>query len=260
MYKDLKGKVAVITGASSGLGLVIAERLAKEGTFVVVNYYKDKENADKLVRSIEKKGGRAIAVQADIGNEQDVLRLVEKTIKTFGGFDIWINNAGRQKQVPFIDLTLEQWNAVLNTNLTGVFLGARQAIRHFVATDKKGIIINMSSVHQKIPRPQYADYAASKGAVNMLTKTLALEYAHKGIRINSIAPGAIFTPINAEFDDPKKLKETLEKIPMAEIGQPEYIANVTAWLCSSESSYVTGTTIFADGGLTLYPSFNHKSQ
>lgn len=258
MYTDLKGKTAVITGASSGLGKDIAIRLALEKVNVVINYFKDKQEATLLVDQIHKAGGKAIAIEGDVGNEKDVLNIVSQTIQTFGGFDIWINNAGRQKETPSHELSLEEWNGIINTNLTGTFLGSRESIKHYIATGKKGVIINMSSVHEKIPRPHYVHYSASKGGVKMLTETLALEYAKHGIRINAIAPGAIYTPINADFKDPEILHDIEAKIPVGYVGKPEYIANVTAWLCSTQSEYVTGTTIFADGGLELYPSFRAK--
>ncbi|WP_128330915.1 glucose 1-dehydrogenase [Apibacter sp. HY039] len=260
MYKDLKGKVAVITGSSTGLGKAIAQRFGKEGISVIVNYFSDKKDAEDLVKEIEKSGGKAIAVQGDVGKEEDIKKLSKAAIDTFGDLDIWINNAGHQKKIPTHEMALDDWNSVISTNLTGVFLGSREAIRYFLEKNKKGIIINMSSVHERIPKPHFVHYSASKGGVKMLTETLALEYAQKGIRVNCIAPGAIYTPINADFKDPKIVEEVEETIPLGYVGKPEDISNVAVWLCSSQAEYITGTSIFADGGMKLYPSFEIKDE
>lgn len=255
MYDDLKGKTGVVTGSSSGIGMAIAERFAKEGMNVVVNYYHDEESARELVERIKEQDGQAIAIKADMTKEDDVTRLLEFTIGTYGDVDVWVNNAGKQNSYSSHKLPLEEWQSVIDTNLTGVFLGAREAINYFLQRKKKGIIINVSSVHEIIPRPTYVHYAASKGGVRMLTRTLAREYASRGIRVNAIGPGGIDTPINKEsILDTEQKEEDEKKIPLGYIGLPEEIANVAAWLASSEASYVTGTTIYADGGLLLYPS------
>lgn len=260
MYKDLKGKVVVITGASTGLGKSMAERFGQEKSKIIVNYLSDKKDAENVVKGIEKLGGKAIAVQGDVGKEKDIKKLCKAAIDTFGDLDIWINNAGHQKKIPTHEMTLEEWNSVINTNLTGVFLGARESIRYFLKKNKKGIIINMSSVHEKIPKPHFSHYSASKGGVKMLTETLALEYAQKGIRVNSIAPGAIYTPINADFKDPDIVAEVEETIPLGYVGNPKDISNIAVWLCSEQAEYITGTSIFADGGMTLYSSFEIKDE
>lgn len=255
MYSELKGKTAVITGSSSGIGKAIAERFAKEGINVVVNYFSEEEEALQIVETIKQNNGEAIAIHADISKEEDVARLLSFTIGTYGDLDVWVNNAGRQKAIPSHEMTLEDWQSVIDINLTGTFLGSREAINYFLSKKKKGNIINISSVHEVIPRPTYVHYAASKGGIKLLTRTLAREYASKGIRINAIGPGGIETPINKEsLSDPEKKHEDEKMIPLGYIGSPKEIANVAAWLASDESSYVTGTTIYADGGLLLYPS------
>ncbi|MEX6700710.1 SDR family oxidoreductase [Peribacillus frigoritolerans] len=256
MYTDLEGKVVVITGSSTGLGKAMAIRFAKEKAKVVVNYRTKSEEADSVMEEIKTNGGEAIAVKGDVTVEEDVINLVQSAIKNFGKLDIFINNAGIENPVPSHEMPLSDWNRVINTNLTGNFLGCREAIKYFVENGIKGNVINMSSVHEMIPWPLFVHYAASKGGVKLLTETLALEYAPKGIRVNSIGPGAIATPINVDkLEDPEKKKDLESMIPMGYIGKPEEIAAVAAWLASSESSYVTGITLFADGGMTKYPSF-----
>lgn len=238
MYSDLAGKVVVITGSATGLGRAMGVRFAKEKAKVVINYRSRESEAHDVLEEIKKVGGEAIAV------------------KEFGTLDVMINNAGIENAVPSHEMPLEDWNKVIHTNLTGAFLGSREAIKYFVENDIKGSVINMSSVHEKIPWPLFVHYAASKGGIKLMTETLALEYAPKGIRVNNIGPGAINTPINAEkFADPKKRADVESMIPMGYIGKPEEIAAVATWLASSEASYVTGITLFADGGMTLYPSF-----
>ncbi|MFI8492275.1 SDR family oxidoreductase [Peribacillus butanolivorans] len=256
MYTDLEGKVVVITGSSTGLGKAMAIRFAQEKAKVVVNYRTKLEEADSVLEEIKKTGGEAIAVKGDVTVEEDVINLVQSAIKEFGKLDIFINNAGIENPVPSHEMPLSDWNRVIDTNLTGNFLGCREAIKYFVENNIKGNVINMSSVHEKIPWPLFVHYAASKGGVKLLTETLALEYAPKGIRVNSIGPGAIATPINSDkLEDPEKKKDLESMIPMGYIGKPEEIAAVAVWLASSESSYVTGITLFADGGMTKYPSF-----
>ncbi|KRD84782.1 sugar dehydrogenase [Bacillus sp. Root147] len=256
MYKDLEGKVVVITGSSTGLGKAMAIRFATEKAKVVVNYRSKEDEANSVLEEIKKVGGEAIAVKGDVTVESDVINLVQSAIKEFGKLDIMINNAGLENPVSSHEMSLSDWNKVIDTNLTGAFLGSREAIKYFVENDVKGTVINMSSVHEKIPWPLFVHYAASKGGMKLMTETLALEYAPKGIRVNNIGPGAINTPINAEkFADPKQRADVESMIPMGYIGEPEEIAAVAAWLASSEASYVTGITLFADGGMTQYPSF-----
>lgn len=256
MYKELEGKVAVVTGGSKGIGNAIARRLSEEKMKVVINYHSDKEGAEKTVEDLKQIGGEAVAVQADVSSEAGVKALLDAAISNFGDLDLWINNAGMENKVPTHELTLDDWDKVINVNLTGVFLGSKAALNHFLEKNKKGNIINMSSVHERIPWPTFAHYSASKGGVKLFNETIALEYAHKGIRVNSIAPGAINTPINAEkFEDEEQKAATLKMIPLDYIGKPEEVAAAAAWLASDESSYVTGITLFVDGGMTLYPSF-----
>lgn len=256
MYTDLKGKVAVVTGGSKGLGMAISKRFGQEGVNVVVNYNSDKAGADEVVEEIKLAGAKAISVEADISSEEGTKKIFDSALEAFGKLDIWINNAGMENQVATHEMTLENWQKVINVNLTGVFLGSKYALSYFLENNVKGNIINMSSVHEIIPWPTFSHYATSKGGVSMFTKTIALEYATKGIRVNAIAPGAINTPINAKkFSDPKQLKETTDMVPMKTIGEPEDISAAAAWLASNESKYVTGITIFVDGGMTLYASF-----
>ncbi|MBZ6488788.1 glucose 1-dehydrogenase [Priestia aryabhattai] len=256
MYKDLEGKVVVITGSSTGLGKAMAIRFATEKAKVVVNYRSKEEEANSVLEEIKKVGGEAIAVKGDVTVESDVINLVQSAIKEFGKLDVMINNAGMENPISSHEMPLSDWNKVIDTNLTGAFLGSREAIKYFVENDIKGTVINMSSVHEKIPWPLFVHYAASKGGMKLMTETLALEYAPKGIRVNNIGPGAINTPINAEkFADPEQRADVESMIPMGYIGEPEEIAAVAAWLASSEASYVTGITLFADGGMTQYPSF-----
>ncbi|WP_080146674.1 glucose-1-dehydrogenase [Marinilactibacillus piezotolerans] len=256
MYKDLEGKVAVVTGGSKGIGEEIARRLAKEKMSVVINYHSDEEGAKESVDMIKENGGDAVAIQADIGDEEGAKALLDAAIEHFGSLHLWVNNAGMENKSPTHQLSYDDWTKVMNVNLNGVFLGSRTALNYFVENDIKGSIINMSSVHDKIPWPTFAHYAASKGGVKIFTETIALEYAHKGIRVNNISPGAINTSINAEkFEDEEAKQKTLNMIPMDYIGKPEEVAAVAAWLASKEASYVTGTTLYVDGGMTLYPSF-----
>lgn len=258
MYSDLKNKVAVVTGGSKGIGQAIAKRFGEEHMSVVINYRSDKTGADEAVKLIEENGGHAVAVQADISEEDGATALLNAALNNFGTLDVWVNNAGLENRVATNEMPLSDWQRVLNINLTGVFLGSRAALDYFVKNDKKGNIINMSSVHEQIPWPGFAHYAASKGGVKLFNETIAMEYANRGVRVNAIGPGAINTPINAaKFADPQQMKDTLEMVPMKRIGDPEDVAAAAAWLASDQSSYVTGVTLFVDGGMTLYPSFQN---
>jgi len=256
MFPDLEGKVAVITGASQGIGRGIALRFGQEKMKVVINYASSERLALQAVEEVRAAGGEAIAVKADVGKENEMIMLMEKAVHTFGGLDILVNNAGIQTTVPSHELTLEDWHKVMDVNLTGAFVGCREAIKYMLGHNIKGSIINMSSVHQKIPKPFHAHYASSKGGLRLLTETLALEYAPHGIRINTIAPGAIATPMNEHIlSDPSQNGNVLSLIPMNQIGEPKHIASAAAWLSSDEASYVTGVTLFVDGGMTLYPVY-----
>lgn len=256
MYSELTGKVAVITGGSKGIGTAISKRFGQEKMKVVINYNSDLEGAKQAVKAVEDAGGSAIAVQADVGSEEGNKKLLQAAIENFGQLDLWVNNAGMENQHETHELSLKDWEKVINVNLTGVFLGSRTALDYFVKNNKKGNIINMSSVHEQIPWPTFAHYAASKGGVKLFTETIAMEYAARNVRVNSIGPGAINTPINAEkFADPQQLENTTKMVPMQRIGDPAEVAAAAAWLASDESSYVTGITLFVDGGMTLYPAF-----
>ena len=265
MKNKLQDQVAIITGASSGIGAGVAKSLAAAGATVVVNYPIDAAmtQAENVLNEIINTGGRGIIARADVSKETDVQNMFADVIKQFGTVDILVNNAGLQRDSPFQDMTLEQWNFVLGVNLTGHFLCSREAIREFLRrgidparSKAAGKIIQMSSVHEVIPWAGHANYAASKGGVMLLMKSLAQEFAWKKIRINSICPGAIQTPINRQaWETPKALNELLTLIPYQRIGQPEDIGNAVVWLASDDSDYVNGTSLFVDGGMTLYPGF-----
>jgi glucose 1-dehydrogenase len=223
---------------------------------VVVNYNSDATEAQQAVDAIVKNGGQAVSVYGDVSTEHGVQGLLDAAIKHFGGLDVWVNNAGMEIQAPTHELSLADWNKVISINETGVFLGAKTALRYFKENHTPGDIINMPSVHEQIPWPTFASYAAAKGGVKLFTQTIAMEYAKDGIRVNGIGPGAINTPINAEkFADKAQYDQTVAMVPMNRIGKPEEVAAGAAWLASAESSYVTGITLFIDGGMTLYPAF-----
>jgi glucose 1-dehydrogenase len=263
--KDLKDQTVLITGASAGIGQAIAIAMGHRGANVVVNYHSDEKGAQKTLDEIHKSGAEGIIVQADVANEQDVFKMFDATFKYFKTIDILVNNAGIQKDSKITEMTLQKWQEVINTNLTGQFLCAREAAREFCkrgVTESRspaaGKIIFISSVHNIIPWAGHANYTASKGAETMLMKTLAQELAPSKIRVNSIAPGAIKTDINKDvWSDPAQAKELLKLIPYQRIGEPEDVARVAVWLASDESDYVNGTTIYVDGGMTLYPAFAH---
>ncbi|GAC1423719.1 MAG: SDR family oxidoreductase [Flavisolibacter sp.] len=261
---NLKGQSALITGANSGIGKAVAIALANQGAQVVVNYVSHKENAEAVVDEIKSGGGSAIAIAADVSNEKEVQLMFKQMLDAFGTIDILVNNAGLQQDCSFENMTLTQWQTVINVNLTGQFLCAREAVREFLRrgvvperSKAAGKIICMSSVHEVIPWGGHVNYASSKGGVMMLMKSMAQELAPKKIRVNSIAPGAIQTPINqAAWDTPEALAKLLTLIPYNRIGQPEDIGKLAAWLASDEADYITGTTIFSDGGMTLFPGFS----
>ena len=264
MKKRLDKQVAIITGASSGIGAGVAREMAKEGATVVVNFplATTKDMAQSVVDEIVSNGGTAIAYQCDVSKEDQVKQMFKEIVDKYGTVDILVNNAGLQKDAPFVDMTLEQWNFVLGVNLTGQFLCAREAIKEFLRrgvngkSKSAGKIICMSSVHEVIPWAGHANYAASKGGVMLMMKTIAQEFAPKKIRINSIAPGAIATPINHDaWDTAAHLQNLLRLIPQKRIGQVEDIGKAAVWLASDDADYVNGTTIFVDGGMTLYPGF-----
>jgi len=263
MKRKLEGQVALVTGASSGIGAGIAKALAKEGASVVINFSSSPDKADKVRAEIQKVGGKAITIKADVSKEPEVLAMYQETFKHFGTVDILVNNAGLQKDSKFHEMSLEEWNRVIGVNLTGQFLCAREAIKEFLRrgvdpskSKSAGKIICMSSVHEVIPWAGHANYAASKGGVMMLMKSMAQEYAPMKVRVNSIGPGAIRTPINhAAWQTPEAYNQLLKLIPQRRIGEAEDIGSAAVWLASDDADYVNGTTLFVDGGMLLYPGF-----
>ena len=264
-YQPLKGQTALVTGASSGIGLGIARALGAAGADVVVNYVSAPETAEQVAGEIRAEGRRALAIRADISREDQVRAMFEQMLGAWGAIDILVNNAGLQKDAAFGEMTLEQWNTVIGVNLTGMFLCSREAVRAMVRQGVRpgvsraaGKIVCISSVHETIPWAGHANYAASKGGVKLLMQTLAQELAPARIRVNSIAPGAIQTPINrAAWETPQALKSLLNLIPYGRIGQPEDIGRVAVFLASDDADYINGQTLFVDGGMTLYPEFAH---
>ncbi|WP_110949566.1 SDR family oxidoreductase [Pseudomonas bohemica] len=262
MLISLKGQVALVTGASSGLGLGAARGLAASGAAVVVNYHSQPEPAQKLVDEIRTAGGQAMAIGADVSKEEEVEKLFADTVSTFGRLDILIANSGLQKDAPIAELSLEEWNTVINVNLTGQFLCARAALRQFARQEIRpdisralGKIIHMSSVHQVIPWAGHVNYAASKGGVDLLMRSIAQEVGEQRIRVNSIAPGAIRTAINTKATSGEAEHKLLKLIPYGRVGEAEDVANAVVWLASDASDYVHGATLFIDGGMSLYPEF-----
>jgi glucose 1-dehydrogenase len=261
--RGLEGKNVLVTGGSSGIGQAIAVRFAEYGANVAINYLRQPEEAagteeqvHACVNKVQREGVRDVLVGGDVSKEEDVVRMVGDAVAGLGGIDVLVNNAGIQISRPTEELSSDDFDRVLAVNLRGAFMCAREAIRHFLAEGKPGSIVNVSSVHQLIPKPGYVGYSTSKGGMQNLTRTLALEYAGRGIRVNGIGPGATVTPINrAWIDDPEKRRQVEEHIPMQRAGDADEMAGVTAFLASDDAAYITGQTIFVDGGLTLYPSF-----
>jgi glucose 1-dehydrogenase len=259
----LDGQRAIVTGANSGIGEAIARGLAEAGAAVVVNYVTGEERAAQVVADIRAAGGRALAIKADVSSEDEVREMFRRAIDEFGTIDILVNNAGLQQDAPLHEMTLAQWRKVIDVNLTGQFLCAREAVREFLRRGvvpelscSAGKIICLSSVHDVIPWAGHANYAASKGGVAMLMKTMAQELAMKKIRVNSISPGAIKTPINTGAWDTAQAEAALLKlIPYYRVGETRDIARAAVWLASDHSDYVTGATLYVDGGMTLYPEF-----
>ena len=262
-YQPLKGQVALVTGASSGIGAGVARALAHAGANVAINHPNTPEPANKVVEEIRGLGGTAIALGADVSSEEQVQKMYAELFEEFGTVDILIANAGLQKDSSLVKMSLAEWQFVLNVNLTGQFLCAREAAREFIRRGVNpnrsiaaGKIICMSSVHEVIPWAGHCNYAASKGGVMLMMKSMAQELAPHRIRVNSIGPGAIKTPINRmAWETPEAEAELLKLIPYERVGLPEDIARAAVWLASDESDYVTGITLFVDGGMTLYPGF-----
>jgi glucose 1-dehydrogenase len=261
--RPLAGQRALVTGASSGIGAAVAREMARAGAAVVVNWVSGAEAAEQVVADIAAAGGRAMALRADVSREDEVQAMFQQAVAAWGSLDILVNNAGIQRDSAFQDMTLAAWNAVLGVNLTGQFLCAREAVREFLRRGKQpelsratGKIICMSSVHDVIPWAGHANYASSKGGVEMLMRSMAQELAPRGIRVNAISPGAIKTPINrSAWATPEAEAQLLKLIPYGRVGEPEDIARCAVWLASDDADYVTGATLYVDGGMTLYPEF-----
>jgi len=263
IHKTLMGQKALVTGANSGIGRGVAIALGQAGADVVVNYVEGDDAANAVVDELRGFGVQALAYKADVSSEEQVAAMFRQMIAQFGTIDILVNNAGLQRDSAFHAMTLAQWNTVLGINLTGQFLCAREAVREFVrrgvvpaVSCAAGKIICMSSVHQEIPWAGHANYATSKGGIKMLMESLAQEVAPQRIRVNAIAPGAIRTPINTSaWNTPEAYKQLMTLVPYGRIGEPVDIARAAVWLASDQSDYVVGTTLFVDGGMTLYPGF-----
>jgi glucose 1-dehydrogenase len=261
--RGLGGKNVLVTGGTSGIGQAIAVRFAEYGANVAINYIRDPEEAveteDRVhacLARVRQTGVRDLLVRGDVSEEKDVVAMLKSAVDGLGGLDVLVNNAGIQISRPSHELSASEFDRVLAVNLRGAFLCAREAVRRFLATGTHGVIINVSSVHQVIPKPNYLAYATSKGGMENLTQTLALEYAEQGIRVNAIGPGATVTPINrAWIDDPVKRAMVESHIPMRRAGTADEMAGVTCFLASDDAAYITGQTIFVDGGLTLFADF-----
>lgn len=262
MHISLKNQVALVTGASSGIGAASAKALADAGAAVVLNYRSGREAAEQLAEAIRDNGGQAIAIRADVSSEAEVEAMFAETVAAFGRLDILLANSGMQRDAPTVDMSLDDWNRVLQVNLTGQFLCVRAALRQFAQQEIRqdvsraaGKIIQMSSVHQLIPWAGHANYAASKGGLDLLMRSVAQEVGEQRIRVNAIAPGAIRTAINQDATEGEAGKSLLELIPYGRIGEAQDIANAVVWLASDAADYVHGTTLFIDGGMSLYPEF-----
>jgi len=255
----LKGKVAIITGSSKGIGQAIAIRFAKEGAKVVINYFSDAKGAEATMAECKKYGSdNCVAVQADVGKVADCKKLVEDTVKKFGTVDILVNNAGKEIHDELWDIKEKDYDRVLDINMKGPFFCTQAVVKEMVAEKNKGTIVNISSVHEDLPFPGFAPYCMSKGGMKMFTRNLSIELAPLGITINNIAPGAIETPINASvLKEPEKLAALLENIPLQRLGQPSDISSCAVYLGSDEAGYVTGSTVVIDGGLTWNYLENH---
>ena len=253
--RSLAGRRALVTGGASGIGRATVKRLAAEGAAVVVDYVGEADPAEVLVGEVERDGGRAIAIEADVSDEEQVDAMFARARDELGPVDLLVNNAGAERPFALVDMPLEEWNAVLALNLTGPFLCAR-ALARGLAPGAGGVIVNVSSVHELIPWPTFSHYCASKGGLKLFAQTIARELAPRGIRVVNVAPGAILTPINQELvDDPGKRRAVEAEIPWGRLGQPEEVAAAIAWLAGPQAEYVTGSTLFVDGGMTLYPNF-----
>ncbi len=253
----LKSKIALVTGSSQGIGRAIAVRFAQEGADVVINYNRGAQGAEEALAEIEAAGQRGLIVQADLGKVADIRRLVKTAVDHFGRLDVLVNNAGLETHAPFWDVTEEDYDKVLNVNLKGVFFASQEFVRHLRPKERRGKIVNISSVHEELPFPNFTAYCASKGGVKMMTRNLAVELGGLGINVNNIAPGAIETPINSKLlNDSTKLGALLSQIPLKRLGQTADVASVAVFLASDDADYVTGSTYYVDGGLT----WNYEEQ
>jgi glucose 1-dehydrogenase len=258
----LQGKVALVTGSSQGIGQAIAVRLAREGANIVIDYRSHPEGAEETLAKVKAAGTKCYMVdghivKADLGMVGEIRQMIEETISHFGSLDILVNNAGVERHAPFWDVTEADYDAVLNVNLKGVFFATQEMVRYLIENNKSGKIINISSVHEELPFPNFTAYCASKGGMKMLTRNLAVELAPHNITINNVAPGAIETPINTSLlNNPEKLSALLQNIPLGRLGQPQDVASLVAFLASSDADYITGSTFFVDGGLL----WNYREQ
>ena len=246
-----------MTGGASGIGRATVRRLAADGAAVVVNYIADAEPAEGLAHDVEADGGRALAVEADVSREERVVEMFRRAGEHFGApVDVLVNNAGVQAPFDLVDMSLEEWNRVLGVNLTGAFLCAREAARALKQAQAPGVIVNVSSVHEVIPWPRFSHYCASKGGMKLFAQSIARELAPDRIRVVNVAPGAITTPINEQLlEDPEQRAEVVEQVPWGRLGRAAEVAAAIAWLAGDDAEYVTGSTLFVDGGMTLYPRF-----
>jgi len=247
----LRDKVAIVTGGDTGIGKAIALAMAREGAKIVVDYHGDRAPAAALVREIELFGGSACDVAADVSKADDVRQLVQAAVGRYGKLDVMVNNAGIEQQVPFVDMPLDVYEKTIAVNLTGTWLGCQLAAKQMIRQGGGGRIINISSIHEDVTMPTNAAYCASKGAIRMLTRTIAVELAQYGITVNDVCPGAIDTPIDAPIKrDPHKMDELLSEIPMRRMGRPEEVAQLCVYLASEDAAYVTGASLYIDGGMS----------
>jgi glucose 1-dehydrogenase len=249
----LANKIALVTGSSLGIGRAIAERFAQEGADIVINYNRTPGGAEEALHNVKAAGRRGMMVKADLSQTAEVRKLVATAIEHFGRLDILVNNAGIETHAPFWEVTEEDYDRVLNVNLKGIFFTTQEMVHHLMQAKRRGKVVNISSVHEDLPFPNFAAYCASKGGLKMLTRNLGVELGPLGININSIAPGAIETPINTKLlNDPQKLGALLSQIPLSRLGKPNDVASLAVFLASDDADYVTGSTYFVDGGLTWH--------
>ena len=246
----LEGKVALVTGSSQGIGQGVAVRLAQEGAKIIINYHSHPEGADDTLKQVRGAGSDGVPIMADLGQTSEIDRLIQEGVSKFGQIDILVNNAGLEKRAPFWEVQESDYDLVLHVNLKGVFFTTQAFVKHLMARNAPGRVINMSSVHEELPFPHFASYCASKGGLKMLCRDLAIELAPYNITVNNVAPGAIETPINTTLlNDKAKLDSLLSNIPLRRLGKPADVAGAVVFLASSDADYITGTTLFVDGGL-----------